>query len=449
MIGNTNFQSVTDLQSITEGAYRIYGCLTDGQFNYKKAIQESNNLYQEGVQLAIAEVNTKPIIEEIVSPVVCTLNDIVSLGSTQHLVSFHQSLSKTYRIFIELTWYRCWCQGSLPTLNETRDTIMENSKRILSVLPKKEIGARFEYRCAEQAAKCLVPVKSIWKKFCNHLLNIGESAEGVSFFGVIKGFQELNKDVKKDWLQAWYPYIHELRWLSANIKTQEDFENIIETKLEEFQEKGKKYTVCLALIFVDLIKNPEVTENVRKLAAKGLADLFLLKDQDRLSTLTEFALEKFPQVKLFQKTVKNEDRYWKTRSLIMQSLEELSKDDAHKDYIQDTLKSLVKVQNESIHIEEKNEIQKSLKILKEDHEEFQKAIEEDLAILAAKKGKKQRGEGDIEKLEAKLENDLEEKGNVERDLEAMHLVEKALEELHEEEQEYENRLAVIWNSYNQ
>ncbi|WP_213106659.1 hypothetical protein [Candidatus Protochlamydia amoebophila] len=435
------------LQSLTEGAYRIHSCLKDGQFDHIQATQEADNLYQEGVQLVIAEVNSNPIFKEIVSPVVCRLNEIVSLEDTQHLASFHRSLSKVYRLFIEITWYQCLRQGSLPTWNKTRDSIITNSRSIHSILPEKEIGARFEYRCAEQAAKCLTVVKSIWKKYPNHILNIGESAEGSSFFGVIKGFQELNKDVKKDWLQAWYPYIHELRWLSTNIKTQKDFKNIIETRLKDFQDKGKKYTVCLALTFVDLIKNPGVTENVRKLASEQLAKLFLLRDQDRLSTLTERALGKFPNVKLLQKTVKNEDRYWKTRSLIMQSLEKLVEDSAYKEYIRDSIKSLREVRTHSIHAEEKEEIQKSLKILEEDKEEFQKAIEQDESSLAAKKGKKQRGEDDIEELEAKLKNDLEEKGNIERDLEAMHLVEKVLEELHEEEEEYENRLEAIWNSY--
>ncbi|KIC74340.1 coiled-coil domain-containing protein [Candidatus Protochlamydia amoebophila] len=383
------------LRSVTEGADRIHGYLKDGQFDHENATKEANDLYQKGVKLVIAEVQKNLSIKDSVFPVVKALNDIILDDKTYTLSSFHQSLSKVYRIFIELTWYQCYCQRSWQTLNKTRDSIIENSKNIISVLPKNEISTRFEYRCAEQAAKCLKVVESFWKKSPEHILNIGESAEGTSFFGIIKGFQGFIKDARNDWVHEWYLYIHELRWLSANIKTQEDFKNIIGVRLKNFQEKGNKYTICLALIFVDLIKNPEVTENVRKLAAKGLADLFIIREH---GDIIAYLAKLLSQVKFTEKAAIKADRYWKTRFLIMQSLEELAKDPAYKEYIRVTADRLAnKVHhNQRIHIEEKEQIRKKLESLQGKNEEIQESIEQTQSKLTARKKDKQRSDDHIQ-----------------------------------------------------
>ncbi|WP_213105197.1 hypothetical protein [Candidatus Protochlamydia amoebophila] len=388
-------RSVPDLNSLTNSAYSISSYLKDGNFKVSLAAQEANNLYQEGIKLVVSEVNKKPIIDEIVSPVVITLSEIFSSKLTQHAFILHRHLSKTYRIFIELTLHQCSRHGSVPITNETRDDIIKNSKEILCILPKEEVGARFEYRCAEQAAKCLKVVKSFWKKSPEHILNIGEAAEGTSFFGIIKGFQGFIKDAKNDWVHEWYPYIHELQWLSANIKTKEDFKNIIGARLKNFQEKGKKYTICLALIFVDLIKNPDVAENVRELAAKGLADLFIIREH---GDIIAYLAKLLSQVKLTEKAAIKADRYWKTRSLIMQNLEELAKDPAYKEYIRVIADSLAnKVQhNQLIHIEEKERIQKRLELLQDENEEIQKSIEQIQSKLTARKKDKQRSDDHIQ-----------------------------------------------------
>ncbi|WP_148300672.1 hypothetical protein, partial [Candidatus Protochlamydia sp. R18] len=390
-------KSVPDLISLTNSASSISSYLKGGKINFSLAEQEANKLYQEGIKLVISEVNKKPIIDEIVSPVVITLSENFSstLTLTQHVFTLHRHLSKAYRIFIELTWHQCSRHG-VPTMNETRDDIIENSKGILRILPKEEVGARFEYRCAKQAAKCLTPVESIWKKLFEHSLSIGEAAQGISPFGIIKNGIELSKDVRKEWPAEWYFYIHDLRWLSANIRTEGDFKNIIEKKIENLQGKGKQYTICLALIFVDLIKNSEVTNKVRELASKGLADLFVLRDRDRVSKLTKFALKKYPNFEFLQNIVKKADRYWETRSLIMQSLEELAKNADYEEYSNEIVGSLVKIQSETIHIEEQSTIQESLKVLKEKNKRLQEAIEEEELILATIKRDKQQKRSSIQ-----------------------------------------------------
>ncbi|WP_213105331.1 hypothetical protein [Candidatus Protochlamydia amoebophila] len=438
----------TSLQSVTEGAYRINSCLTEGRFDYKKAKQEASSLYQEGLKLLIAEINKKPIIKKNVFPVVCVLNDILSLEIVQHTEALHKSLSKVYRIFIEITSFQYYHQGTLKISNKTRDAMIGNSTAMLSLLPENEIGVRFEYRCAEQATKCLKVVKSALKRYSGHLLDIGESTEGTSFFGILKGSKGFLKEAKKDWVHEWYPPVLELRWISAGIKKQADFKDIIEVRLKNFQEKGKEYTICLATIFVDLIKNkdPEVSNNVRMLAANNLANLFLCKDEDRVSKTVNTVLKILPDTKVVQNVVKNEDRYWNTRILIMQSLLKLVKDRTLSEYIQIILPSLDEVQMATNHKLEKRKIQKILMQLENRIEEYQEIIEEDKAILEANK-EEQRDEEDIQELEAKLKNDEKEKQETEIYLDKINLAEKALDELHKEEADYLNRLKTIWNSY--
>ncbi|WP_226988468.1 hypothetical protein [Candidatus Protochlamydia sp. R18] len=335
-------------------------------------------------------------------------------------------------------------------LKKTRNAMIENSTAILSLLPENEIGARFEYRCAEQAAKCLKVVKSALKRYSGHLLDIGESAEGTSFFGVLKGSKGFLKEAKKDWVYEWYPPVLELRWLSAGIKKQRDFKDIIEVRLKNFQEKGKEYTICLATIFLDLIKNKdsEVSDNVRMLATKALANLLRCKDEDRVSKTVNTVLKILPDTKVVQNVVKNEDRYWNTRVLIMQSLLKLVKDRTHSEYIQVILPSLDDVQMASNHKLEKRKIQEVLMKLVNRIKEYQEIIEEDNAILEANK-EEQRDEEDIQELEAKLKNDEKEKQETEIYFDKINLAEKALEELHKEEADYVNRLKTIWNSYAQ
>ncbi|KIC71414.1 hypothetical protein [Candidatus Protochlamydia amoebophila] len=255
---------------------------------------------------------------------------------------------------------------------------------------------------------------------------------------------------------------------------------------------------------VDTHLQSEVTKNVRELAFKGLADLFVLRDRDRVSRLTELALKKYPNSKFLQKIVKKADRYWETHSLIMQSLEELAKNSDYKEYINEIVDSLVKIQNETIHIEEQNTIQESLKVLEEENKRLQEAIEEEELILATKKRDKQRKRSNIQtpfiahdmanlqleefeaspinlsdfmigktpimmkeienmrqhpaneeiqilnlqihELETQLQVGKEEKEKMNYELEAMLLVEKELQQLHSEEKGYENRLKAIYNN---
>ncbi len=441
------------LTSVTEDAYRIKSCLTEGQFDYKKAKQEASSLYQEGLKLLIAEINKKPIFKKNVLPVVCVLSDIVSLEIVQQTEALHKSLSKVYRIFIELTCFQYYSRRkSLSILKKTRNTMIENSTAMLSLLPENEIGARFEYRCAEQATKCLKVVKSALKRYSDHVLNIGESAEGASFFGVLKGSKGFLKEAKKDWVYEWYPPVLELRWLSAGIKKQADFKDIIEVRLKNFQEKGKEYTICLATIFVDLIKNkdPEVSDHVRTLAANSLANLFILKDLDRVSKISGFALKQVPGNKFIQNKAKNEDRYWNTRFLIMQSLEKLAKDKdrTHDKYIQIILPSLDEVQMASNHKLEKSKIQETFRKLKEKNTEYEETIENNEAVLAANE-ENQRSEIDIQIIKTNLEKYKKDKQQIENCLENMNLAEKVLEELHEEELGYLNRLISIQSLHKQ
>jgi hypothetical protein len=414
------------LQTITERAQGIHRSFTE-RFDIEHAKQEAEQLYQEGLQLVHAEVNGKPLLKEIVSSVVFELNEVIPLGSIQHQVPLHQTFSKVYRVFIELTWYQCWRQRQQPVYSDYRDKIIANSNLVMTVLPEDQIGVRFEYSCAEQAAKCLTPSEKIWKKYLDHLLNLGEAAEGGSTFGIVKAFKALDTEAGKDWIQKWYLDIHPLRWISTRIRNMQDFNAMIVPELQKFKDKGGNYTLCLATIFMDLIKNPTVEDQVKIRAAMGFVDIFLLEDQDWISQILNGMLKKIP-LNPIQKAAKREDRYLLTRTLILQSIEELVKEGNYP-YLEESIKALVTVQRKSIHADERRAIQLKLQELSREKAKFQQDIEEKEEYLESTGGENRAGEEEeIQQVKEALQEAVKEQESIEQDFRTLESIEKTYRE---------------------
>ncbi|KIC71140.1 hypothetical protein [Candidatus Protochlamydia amoebophila] len=124
-------------------------------------------------------------------------------------------------------------------MNETRDDIIKNSKEILGILPQEEVGARFEYRCAKQAAKCLTPVESIRKKLFEHFLNIGEAAQGISPFGIIKmGVNLVKMSEKSGLLNGIFTFTNFDGFLQI-LKRKATLKILLEKDLKGFEAKAK------------------------------------------------------------------------------------------------------------------------------------------------------------------------------------------------------------------
>lgn len=428
------------LQVVTERAQAIYKCLTD-EFDLDKASQVANQLYQEGIQLVQAQVRNKPLFPEIASSVLVVLDKSVPLPEAQHQYVFHRALSKAYRVFAELTWYQCLHQKKLPVFTETRKALIDNSQKITETLPKEEIELLFEYRCARQAAKCLTPSESIWKKYLDHALNLGEAGESQSIFGVLKTVKDIVTDVEKDWIEGWYADVHYLRWAATQIKSEEDFKKWVSPELQHFKGKGNNHTLCLSVICMGLIQDPKVEKGTKKLAGECLAKLCDLVDQDRttrmLSKLEKGAdkskiAEKILDINLMQKWIQKEDRYYLTRALIMQYVEKLMESKETQELTNAIIVALGNAQLTTTHQDEKATIAKKLKELatkKRDNDQFIKDTQDYLEPTRGEVIEESEAQKAKQEMEAtKLENE-----EIDKTTQKITAFEKALDELNREE----------------
>ena len=415
------------LKVVTERAQAIHRALTD-EFDLDKATQEATKLYQEGIQLVHAQLNSKPLFPEIASPVLFKLDEVVPLSTLQHQFSFHKALSKAYRVFAELTWYQCGMQKrSLTVYPEAKDALIDNSKKITKNLQKDDIELKFEYGCARQAAKCLTPAGGIWAKYLDHILNIGESAESLSVFGILKGIKDIAIDAQKDWIKGWYPDIHYLRWISLGVKTQQDFEKFIAPEPAHFKQKGGKHTLCLAVVCKELIQNPQVEEDVKKLACECLVDLCKLVDKDRKTNILN-GIKKRIDAKPINKLAKKEDRYWLTRCLILQYAEEFVKSKSHPELTSKIIEALEAVKTS--HADEKQAIQGKLKELRGKVEENQEFIDARKAVLEPTMGEEGLSEAEAQTVRKEMDEATQENKEIETEIKVL----IAIEELNDEEQ---------------
>ena len=103
-------------REIVEQAQKMSKALTE-KYDTNSVLKNAEELYRKGTELVtLAVANRKQIFPDVVSPVVIELSDVVSLEKIQNETELHRVLSKTYRTFVEYTWYQLWNKGSLPVL---------------------------------------------------------------------------------------------------------------------------------------------------------------------------------------------------------------------------------------------------------------------------------------------------------------------------------------------
>lgn len=436
------------LQSVTERARSICDSVTGLNFRLQEATQRTEALYKDGIELVKSEVANRPTLKnEVVSPVLDALNTIVASPALQHQQPFHQSLSRAYRVFVELTWHQCWRQNDRPSFASTKEEIITKCSLIKSTLTKDQAEAIFEYSCAKQAGKCLTPSEGVWRKYVGHILELGGAAEGKSVFGVLKSLLALGTDLEKEWIRGWYFPVYQLRWEATRIKTPKDFGDIITPHLQrKFFEEGDQYTQCLATIFRDLIKNPEVDAQTKKIAAQGFIDLLRLEENDRISRLVTSVYERVKHPRKVEKKLEyfviKSDRYWLTRFMILHYIDELNKEPSTKTLLADAVKALLTVQKQSKIPSEKLAIREKLNSLAAEDKEVAALIEKCRAFLGVRGG----SEADIKQTEEDLERYLNEKKDITEESQRhdwAQTVLPILEDLDRAEQEYLAKLQQI------
>ncbi|MBS0648394.1 MAG: hypothetical protein JSS10_04110 [Verrucomicrobia bacterium] len=437
------------LKTITETAQSIGTLMTRPNFDPPHAIEQSEILYREGIELVAKEVEGQPILkEDIVSSVVTELNELVAAENIQNHIPLHQTLSKVYHIFIEITWYQCWRQQQRPVFTTTIEKILNNCDRIRKNLPKDQAGIWFEYSCAKQAAKCLTPSETVWGKYIDILLSLGEHIQGKSIFGIIRDAIAIGVEVEKRWIKRWYLPIYQLRWSSTLVRTKRDFETLIGPQLEKFQKEGGKYTLCLATIYRELIRNPAVEEEAKLLASKELAGLVQLQDDKSIaSNLANYLIKRLPHLKPIKYLAIKADRYWPTRLMITQYAFELKKE-GKLPYIRETINALLTFQRKTRIEDERQAIQLQIEKLKAESTQTKELIEKCQAFLqAAGAGIMKAGqEKDVQETKVNRDRYLQEQKDIEEELKATEQAQpllSELEELDKKEQEHLKELAEI------
>lgn len=420
-----------NLRSVTETAQNIHHYLKE-DFDIDKAKKEAENLYQNGIQLVVGEVKGQPVFSEIALPVIAELNKIVLLDSAQHQFSFHNSLSKAYRIFVELTWHQ-YLQLELPASIETIDKTIENIACMRKTLPKDHIYTRFEYSCTMQAAKLLTSTKNVRNKYflalalILELLGVDEKLSIISESKAFKKTIEYAED--KDWIKSWYPDVYYLRWISTQVKNTEGFDAVITPEIEHFQKEGGMYTVCLMTVLMEFITRPDTDSNCKKLAAKHVCNLLRLQDHSWIKRFVNWALEKKPDSDALKRAIKKWDPYWKMRAITGQYILEI--DAQHIHYIYPIINQFIHKCHSFIHEGERKEIKEKFSALEKSYQEFEKLIKE--TTEAGRKEETKQAKEDIKEV-------LKNIAIIESEINVMKSILTALVEIEKEEQELLERV---------
>lgn len=338
------------ISSATVGANQLKTLLTGNSFDVKTAKSIAKRLYQDGIQFVQGELANHPPEGEAIS-VVTALAEVVSLPSIQLNFSLHKALSKAYRIFIELTWHRCFEQ-KLKVFSDTRKILIENSEKLIANLPADRQAVKFEYECAKQAAKVLTPAQGFWEKYITiglsmaHGVKTGDTGAVSSIPGVLLGFKELLKSAGSDWVEGWYPDIYALRWSSTRVKTPDDFNKILVPQFNTYREKGEEYTLCFAVIFRELAKSDG---ELRSVAIGHLIQLLTLEDNESLPKLCM-------ELSLVQKIAKKIDIYWETRSLTILYLGKLGQKPKYSLYRHQMIEALESLSRKTKYSKEQTQV---------------------------------------------------------------------------------------------
>ena len=339
------------LKTITEraGAISDYiDTVNTGKFDIDKAREEAKQLYKDGHNLVKGELLQEPLIDQPITQLIKVMNHIFSIKGIYDHVPLQRILGKVYRIFIELRWHQsCRNEEKLPVLKDTRDDIIKNVKEVKSILIAREgvIDIQFELSCAKQSAKRLLIDRDVARKwlkgfkYLGHAISIGAAVVDMSASEAWNALKDLGKDIAKDCPRdwgLWYDDVHNLSWIANKVKTVADFNLYIAPEITKCKDKGSKYSICLAMLFMSIIKNSE-TERDLKIAAfrgqngqPGLKDMIEWKHSSSLEGYLKNPSE------LWHKVAGKVDRFWKTRMLVIKYLVKLSRckncDPSHKKY---------------------------------------------------------------------------------------------------------------------
>jgi len=294
----------------------------------KRAVEELKLLYHDGKILTNTIITTGILPAGIqdfgtLTTVVVNLNKVFTAVAEHHQSNnkLHRVLSKVYRIFVELMWFQCQINDNSPILPDTKQEITVLLQKMADGLGKNEIQAKFNYRCALEAAKHLNPPSQVFiQKYTGDIFAIAGAIAEKSVSNFAKAFLQLAIDIDQDWVRDWYKDVHCINWIIVPLKTIPSVELDIITSIEGFnlerhklRTKDSQYTIGLAIISKKFIQHPKADPDLKKKSLELLAILFRLKEKGLKTKVLASIHQKNYTPELISTIAESQDKFFKTR----------------------------------------------------------------------------------------------------------------------------------------
>ncbi len=270
------------LQGAIEKAHQITNMISDRKpdEDVRKLAQE---LYMDAVEMIVAELEGNPVLpdEKTVHPIIEDLHSVLEKRGYQSFIELQRTLSKIFRVFIEISWYQSWRIGinnkeeKVRVADSFRDELINTAKLIKTILQNRNdvTGARFELRCARQAAKRLEPSTDLWKQYTLHVVKLaaaGGDRNMTAIWDALKPLlQDLERDIPYGW-HIWYQQAHIMRWEATRVQSVEDFQEKVANHIPRCKNQGDNLSLCLSIVLTELIKKPHLNTEVKRRALYGI-----------------------------------------------------------------------------------------------------------------------------------------------------------------------------------
>lgn len=376
----------------------LEGTDTQGR-NPKRATEECKKLYQQSLQVIAAEINKKPLLqEEEILPIITEIDNTLECKGYQDSIPFLRTISKVYRIFIELRWYKPWMSAQeMPVFDEVRDGFIEKTSQLETLLSRRKNCSDiiFELKCAQRAAMRLTPSEALWKKYTKHALKMGAAAVDRSAIDTLEALRKFAQDLQQDcpekW-STWYQEVHLMRWHAISLQSEQEFDQKI--PVETCLKKGGNRSLGLAKTVMYLLKHPENTA----VKDRSFTVLTKLAIKEKIPGLQEIV---YHPKELINKVLLKPDRFGETRLLCMRYLFEIALNKKGRDpYKQYQLNSAKLLKDRAEHLK----IHQGRKKYQEEIEEINTKTEEIEKSKAASANRRDAIEPQIEQLENQTKN---------------------------------------------
>jgi len=243
------------LDSLVATTRSVEQCFVGGH-KEEEAVNFLESLYFQGVILVQKVVAGTLIGLSPLTPVVIGLDNLVARTEIHDNLKIQRSLSKTYRLFIELLW-RQRLKMSDSVIHETvRAALIAHANMADELFQEtKEYDIAFEYKTAKAAATVLTSPAPVWMK-------ILEAPGGVSAGSFIPTCLALRKVWKENVTDSSYFDVHKFRWLALHAKTKSVFDSYLFPEYADTcHNNGNDEAINLVLICQDVLLNPQVQDS--------------------------------------------------------------------------------------------------------------------------------------------------------------------------------------------